>query len=63
MDPTPTWQIWRNRLGRVKGVAIVYRASDYGLEIKSCLSNESNEEWCKNLCDILNEAARKGIRP
>lgn len=63
MYPTATWQVWRNRLGRVKGVAIVYRASDYALEIKAPLTNADKEAWCENLCAILNDAARKGIRP
>lgn len=52
----------RSRKGvrRVKGVAIVYRCADIGLELKSALGDEwSREDLCKELCAALNQAFRK----
>jgi hypothetical protein len=58
MDPIPRWHVWRNRLGRVKGVCIVFRAADYGLELHSALSNEDAAAACEDLCKVLNTAPR-----
>jgi hypothetical protein len=34
---------------------------DYGLELKpNGLSDADRREWCKRLCDVLNEARAKG---
>lgn len=52
------WQVWRNRRGRVKGVAIVLPASDYGLELHTSLAPEHHEEFCKELCAALNASWR-----
>lgn len=63
MEPSPSWNVWRNRRGRVMGVAIVFRASAIGLEIKTAMSNSSNEEACEKLCAVLNDARKKGLFP
>lgn len=63
MDPIPSWQVWRNRRGRIMGVAIVFRASDIGLEIKTAMSNSDNESLCEDLCVVLNEAYKKKVFP
>lgn len=55
------WQLWLNRNERVVGVAVVFQAGDYGLELKpNGLSDADRREWCKRLCDVLNEARAKG---
>lgn len=57
MDPSSNWRVWRNRLGKAKGVAIVFRASDIGLELHSALSQEADRAaLCQELCDKLNRA-------
>ena len=60
MDPIPRWQVWYGRGGKVKGVCIVFRCSDYGLEFCSALSNADAEAACKDLCHVLNTAPRHG---
>lgn len=59
-EPTPHWRTYRNRLGKTKGVAIVFRCSDIGLELKSCLWQEqARVELCNEIADALNRAFRK----
>lgn len=49
--------MWRNRRGKAKGVAIVFRASDIGLELHSALAQEGDRAaLCQELCDKLNRA-------
>ena len=51
------WRVWRNRRGKVKGLAIVFRASDIGLELRSDLVGETaRAELAQELCDKLNRA-------
>lgn len=57
MDPKPAWQLWFNRRGKLKGIAIVHRCSDYALELHECLTQEGDRiEYAKKLCKVLNEA-------
>lgn len=61
MDPIPTWKPYHNRRGKVKGVAIVFRASDIGLELKdSGLWQEGDRQA---LCEEIAEALNKAFRP
>lgn len=54
------WKVWRNRRGKVKGIAIVFPASDIGLELHSDLVDETDRaDLAKELCDQLNEARKK----
>lgn len=54
------WTVWRNRRGKVKGIAIVFRAADIGLELHSDLADEGDrEDLCREMCDQLNELRRK----
>lgn len=58
---SPKWQVWRNRRGRVKGVAIVHRCSDYGLELHSSLAESERLAYCEELCRKLNGEHRAGL--
>jgi hypothetical protein len=59
MEPVPEWKLWFNRRGKLKGVAIVFRCSDYGLEMQpNGLSEADRIEWCKKLCERLNQKPR-----
>lgn len=61
MDPVPRWNLWFNRLGKVKGVAIVFRASDYALEFKCpYLTEDDRVAYCKDLAEALNTLPRSG---
>ena len=54
------WKLWFNRRGRLKGIAIVYPASDYGLELQpNGLSEQDRISYCESLCDTLNIAQGK----
>lgn len=60
MEPTPTWQPWHNRRGKVQGVAIVYRCSDIGLEMKPNGLIEADRQFlCEEIAAALNQAFRK----
>jgi hypothetical protein len=49
------WALWFSSRGKIRGVAIVYRASDYGLELKpNGLSESDRIAWCEDLCLVLN---------
>jgi hypothetical protein len=54
---TPFWVVWKNRRGKAKGVAIVFRASDYALELQpNGLSEDDRLAACERLAKQLNEA-------
>lgn len=45
----------------VKGVAIVHQASDYALEMQpNGLIERERVEWCERLCNVLNDARKRG---
>ena len=50
------WKVWRDRHLKVKGVAIVHRASDIGLQLHTIgLTDEvAREEMCIELMELLN---------
>ena len=51
------WTVWFNRLGRVKGVGIVFRASDYQLEFRCPYMTEADRvAACERLAEQLNAA-------
>jgi hypothetical protein len=51
------WKVWRDRYMKVKGVAVVHRASDVGLELHTIgLTDEvTREELCVDLMEYLND--------
>jgi len=56
----PIWKVWRGRREKVKGVAIVFRASDIGLELLSDLVDEHDRaELCAEICAVLNDGWSK----
>lgn len=61
MDAPSQWKVWFNRLGKVKGVAIVFRASDYALEFHCPYMTEADRVTaCERLAKQLNDAK---VRP
>lgn len=57
MNAPSNWRLWFNRRGRLKGIAIVFVASDYGLELQpNGLIEADRIDYCKRLCDTLNKA-------
>jgi hypothetical protein len=55
------WDVWRDRRGKAKGIAIVFVASDIGLELHSALAVEGDrEQLCRDLCKKLNKAEKRG---
>ncbi len=57
------WNLWFNRRGRLKGIAIVYYAADYGLEMQpNGLTETDRIAWCRGLCAVLNKHG-PAIRP
>ena len=51
------WKLWFSRLGKLKGIAIVHPASDYGLElVPNGLSEQDRIIYCEKLRDLLNKA-------
>jgi hypothetical protein len=61
-----TWQLWiepakRGHDETVMGVAIVHRASDYGLRMMdNGLDAKDRRIWCEKLRDVLNAARNRG---
>jgi hypothetical protein len=54
---TPFWVVWKNRRGKAKGVAIVFPASDYALELQpNGLSEADRLIACERLAKQLNDA-------
>ncbi len=60
------WQLWiepakRGKDECVMGVAIVHRASDYGLRMMdNGLDDKDRRIWCEKLRDVLNAARKRG---
>jgi hypothetical protein len=57
------WQLWISPKDddTVMGVAIVHRASDYGLRMEqNGMDNANRREWCDRLCKVLNAARDRG---
>lgn len=61
-----SWHLWiepakRGQDETVMGVAIVHRASDYGLRMMSNgLDERDRRIWCEKLRDVLNAAHQRG---
>lgn len=64
MQPNTHWCLWFSKRGNLEGIAIVHRASDYGLKLQpNGLSEADRIAWCQQLCDTLNrEKNMRGCR-